>query len=106
LPQLGPCSPSLSFWLRLARGGWVSVVALALAFITWRRRDSATLVASAVVACAGVALWIYLIPATTGSELVLAVLALVSASIASLSIDRLIGLRREALDRVTLPNAD
>lgn len=81
-------------------GWWVSLAAVALALVTWRRRDRATLVASAVAGFAAAALWIYLIPLTAGSELVLALLVLASASIGLLS------LRAVVLSKAVLRSRD
>ena len=65
---------------------WLSVAALAFGFLLWRRRDRATLLVSAIAAFATAGLWVYLMPLTAGSELVLALLALVSAGIGLLSL--------------------
>lgn len=78
-------------------GWWVSLAALASAWATWRFR---TIRVSSVSAAAALGLgvyWLAIIPSTTGSELVVALLAFESAAIAVASWRRIEELRRTAV---------
>ena len=79
--------------LSFGAGWWVSIGAFILAWSTWLVRSAPVSMASAAVAIGLTLYWLALIPSTTGSELVLVLLALESAVIAVLSARRVAKLR-------------
>ena len=74
-------------------GWWVSIGAFILAWSTWLVRSAPMSMASAAVAIGLALYWLALIASTTGSELVLVLLALESAVIAMLSARQVAELR-------------
>jgi hypothetical protein len=78
-------------------GWWVSLAALAAAWATWRFRTIRVSIVSAAAAFGLGVYWLAIIPSTTGSELVVALLALEFAAIAVASWRRIEELRRPAV---------
>lgn len=104
-----------SLWVLLAvsvlvasfgAGWWLSLGALILAYVSWRVKTPRVSVASFAAAVALGLYWLVLIPSTTGSELVLVLLALLSGVIALKSGQRVAALRPRPPWRVTFPDAD
>ena len=74
-------------------GSWVSIGAFILAWSTWLVRSAPVAIASAAAAIGLTLYWLAVIPFTTGSELVVALLTLESVVIAVLSARRVADLR-------------